>query len=86
MERDNYKFLATSYKDVVLEPLFESFKEHFYQQLMAINYAHTVMLAEQNIITVGEAKEIIQGLYEIDKEINLASLKYTGELRMYIFM
>ncbi len=52
MERDNYKFPATSYKDVVLEPLFESFKEHFYQQLMAINYAHTVMLAEQNIITL----------------------------------
>lgn len=85
MERDNYKFPATSYKDVVLEPLFESFKEHFYQQLMAINYAHTVMLAEQNIITVGEAKEIIQGLYEIDKEIDLTSLKYTGEFEDVYF-
>ena len=85
MERDNYKFPATSYKDVVLEPLFENFKEHFYQQLMAINYAHTVMLAEQNIITVGEAKEIVRGLYEIDKEIDLTSLKYTGEFEDVYF-
>jgi len=85
VERDNYKFPATSYKDVVLEPLFESFKEHFYQQLMAINYAHTVMLVEQNIITVGEAKEIIQGLYEIDKKIDITSLKYTGEFEDVYF-
>ena len=85
MERDNSRFPAASYKEMVLEPLFESFKEHFYQELMAINYAHTVMLAEQNIITVGEAKEIIQGLYEIDEEIDLISLKYTGEFEDVYF-
>lgn len=85
MERDNSRFPAASYKEVVLEPLFESFKEHFYQELMAINYAHTVMLAEQNIITVGEAKEIIQGLHEIDEEIDLISLKYTGEFEDVYF-
>jgi len=85
VERDNSRFPAASYKEVVLEPLFESFKEHFYQELMAINYAHTVMLAEQNIITVGEAKEIIQGLYEIDEEIDLISPKYTGEFEDVYF-
>lgn len=85
MEKDNCKFPATSYKEVVLEPLFENFKEYFYQQLMTINYAHTIMLAEQNIITVREAKEIIKGLFEIDKKIDLNSLKYTGEFEDVYF-
>ena len=45
------KFPAQSFKEAVLSPAFSEFKEHFYKELMKINYAHTLMLIEGDVIS-----------------------------------
>ncbi len=85
MRKDQTRFPAPAYKETVLGPLFEDFKKHFYHELMAINYAQAVMLKEENIITSGEAQDLIRGLREIEEEINLNQLKYTGEFEDVFF-
>ena len=46
---------------------------------MAINYAHAIMLMDQGILSDAEAKQIIAGLEEIERELDLDGLNYTGE-------
>ncbi len=81
----NQKFPAASYKKAVLEPIFADFKKHFYQELMQINYAHTIMLTEEKVIKQSEAEEIIRGLKEIQNNLNLEELAYTGEYEDLFF-
>ncbi|MCK9524376.1 MAG: argininosuccinate lyase [Limnochordia bacterium] len=85
MRNDHTHFPAQVYKESVLTPLFNDFKQHFYEELMDINYAHCVMLAEQKIISLEEAKRILAGLREIEATIDLASLEYTGEYEDIFF-
>lgn len=85
MEQDRTIFPASSYKESVLEPIFNDFKEHFFQEMMTLNYAHTIMLAEQFIITHNEAKMILSGLKDIEKNLDLDSLKYTGDFEDVFF-
>lgn len=85
LKKDMSRFPAQVYKESVLTPIFNSFKQHFYRELMDINYAHGVMLAEQGIISPEEARLIFQGLRAVDVDIDLASLEYTGEFEDIFF-
>jgi argininosuccinate lyase len=79
------KFPAESFKETVLAPVFSEFKEHFFNELMQINYAHTIMLIENEVIKKEDGINIIQGLKKIEAEINLDEISYTGEFEDLYF-
>ena len=85
MKQDKTVFPADSYRKTVIEPIFNIFKQHFYQEMMAINYAHAIMLNEAAIISRDEASALLRGLKKIEREINLAELKYSGEFEDLFF-
>ena len=85
MKKDNTIFPADRYRQTVLEPLFTDFKEHFYNEMMKINYAHAVMLYEERVINHQEVVSIISGLKEIEREIDLENMEYTGEFEDLFF-
>jgi argininosuccinate lyase len=83
---DNSKFPDATYRDTVLEPLFDAAKLHYAAPVRAINRAHLVMLAEEGILSRDVARKIAQALNEIDAEIDLTKLRYTGEYEDYFFL
>ena len=59
----NEKFPAQGYKDNVLLDCFADAKRYFLDHYLAVDRAHAVMLAEQNIITADEQ------LYRLVREL-----------------
>ncbi|MDG1437682.1 MAG: argininosuccinate lyase [Emcibacteraceae bacterium] len=82
---DNSTFPNETYKDTVLEPLFDASKTTFADYHFRVNLAHAVMLSEQGIITKSQASDILTSLIEIEKNLDMDSLKYTGEVEDYFF-
>ncbi|HJS30562.1 MAG TPA: argininosuccinate lyase, partial [Alphaproteobacteria bacterium] len=72
-------FPAAVYKETVLAPLFEGAKRHYWRHLLRINRASAVMLAQQELLTAGEAGAILGALDDIDRRTDIATLTYTGE-------
>ena len=68
-----------------MEPIFQAFKDNYYHEMMAINYAHAVILVEQGIITKPEGKKIVGALLEIESELVPECLEYTGEYEDLFF-
>ena len=68
---------SPDYVRIVLNENFEDAKSHFLAPLMAINYAHLVMLAEQGIVTRAEAAAIRRSLDAIDVEA-VRAIQYDG--------
>jgi len=65
------------YIQIVLNENFEDAKAQFLSPMMAINYAHLVMLAEQNIVTPQDAHAIRKALDSIDQDA-VRSVRYDG--------
>ena len=59
-------FPAPIYRDTVLVQIFEDAKRFFLEPLLAIQYAHTLMLAKQGIMTRPEAAECLHALDSLD--------------------
>lgn len=85
MTSDNSEFPAPAYKDTVLAPLFDATKTQFWAQLMRINQAHGVMLAEQGICSEVEIGRILSALSDITADIDPAQMVYTGEVEDLFF-
>ncbi len=83
---DKTTFPDPTYKNTVLAPLFEGAKEHFTGAVRAINLAHLVMLAETRILSAPDAAMIAAALHDIDKNIDIPALTYTGEHEDYFFL
>ena len=62
------KFPAQSYKENVLADCFEDAKRYFLEAYLDVDYAHAIMLAEQNIITSGELKSLLIALRSLNKD------------------
>ncbi|MEO5860475.1 MAG: argininosuccinate lyase [Pyrinomonadaceae bacterium] len=60
------KFPAQSYKDNVLADCFADSKEYFLDAYHQVDLAHAIMLAEQEIITAEELKQILGALVALD--------------------
>ena len=82
---DNTTFPDPAYKETVLAPLFEGAKAHFVEAVRAINQAHLVMLTETEIISNSDAASIAKALSQIDEDLDVRSLEYTGEFEDYFF-
>ncbi|OUS04108.1 argininosuccinate lyase [Rhodobacterales bacterium 52_120_T64] len=82
---DKTSFPDPAYKETVLAPLFEGAKAHFVEAVRAINQAHLVMLTETAIISKTDAESIANALTDIDENLDVSSLEYTGEYEDYFF-
>jgi argininosuccinate lyase len=83
---DNSTFPHPVYKDTVLAPLFEGAKAHHVDAFRMINQAHLVMLVDEGILTDETGQKIANALRAIDKEIDVSTLTYTGEVEDYFFL
>ncbi len=83
---DQSVFPDPTYRDTVLAPLFDGVKAHYAGHMASINRAHLVMLAETKILSAGEAHAIAGALQDIDADVNLDALNYTGEFEDYFFL
>jgi argininosuccinate lyase len=84
--QDNSVFPNSVYKDTVLAPLFEGAKANFVEPVQRINRAHLVMLAETGILNRDRAAEIANALVQIDRDLDIDSLTYTGEVEDFFFL
>jgi argininosuccinate lyase len=71
------KFPAQNYKENVLADCFEDAKKYFLQAYIDVDFAHVVMLAEQQIITDDELKELLKALRSLDLE-SIKRAEYDG--------
>lgn len=89
-EQDNQelldKFPHPDFSEAVLAPLFEGVKRHYVDPMNAINQAHLVMLLDTGILPANTCAAIAAALVEIDNDIDLDSLRYTGEHEDYFFL
>jgi len=63
------RFPAPAYTDTVLAPLFETVKRHHWRDLMRVERAHAVMLAECGLLTAPDAAAILTALDGIESDI-----------------
>ena len=76
---------APEYVTYVLNENFEDAKELLLSPLMAIHYAHLVMLAEQGIVPKASARAIRGALEAIDLEA-VRQVRYTAPMKISFFM
>ena len=70
-------FPAPVYAETVLAPNFEDAQRHFLDALIDIHFAHTRMLARQEIVTPQEASTLLAALHGLDLEA-IARARYDG--------
>jgi argininosuccinate lyase len=59
-------FPAPIYRDTVLAQIFTDAKKYFLEPLLAIQYAHTLMLGRQGIMTQREVAACLRALDGLD--------------------
>ncbi len=80
----NEKFPAQIYKETVLADCFEDAKKYFLQAYLEVDYAHAMMLAEQEIITQDELKELLKTLRGLDLN-SIRRAEYDGSFEDLFF-
>ncbi|MEM7717674.1 MAG: argininosuccinate lyase [Pseudomonadota bacterium] len=83
---DTTSFPDPTYRETVLAPLFEGVKTHYAQHMGAINRAHLVMLADTGILSASDAAAIAAALRDIENDVDIPNLVYTGEYEDYFFL
>jgi len=84
MQSDPSRFPAAVYAETVLEPNFRDTQRLFRDALLELHYAHTLMLAKQDIISIGTARRCIEALDRLDRA-SLAAAVYDGETEDLFF-
>lgn len=65
-QMDGRNFPGKTFQECVLAPIFDTQKNYYAGPFIEISKAHAVMLYEQKIITLQEAKDILAGLRQIE--------------------
>jgi argininosuccinate lyase len=79
------EFPARIYRDTVLAHIFDDAKRFFLEPLLAIQYAHTLMLAKQGMMTAEEAAKCLRALDELDLDA-LRNATYDGSFEDLFFL
>ncbi|MEP4766343.1 MAG: argininosuccinate lyase [Roseibium sp.] len=82
---DTSQFPDPVYKDTVLSSLFDGVKKHYAAHMATINKAHLVMLGETGILQPEQVSSLAAALVEIDTDVDVSKLEYTGEYEDYFF-
>jgi argininosuccinate lyase len=83
-EPDNSRFPASVYAETVLSINFRDAQRLFLDALIEIQYAHTLMLARQGIISVQIARKCVLGLDSLNRA-ELANVPYDGKTEDLFF-
>src|ERR1700722_2740573 len=83
--RKGSKFPAPIYRDTVLAQVFEDAKRRFLEPLLAIHYAHTLMLGRQGIMERHEVAACLRALDGLDLE-KIRAAKYDGSFEDLFFL
>src|SRR5215469_14656204 len=78
------KFPAPIYRDTVLAPVFADAKRYFLSPLIEIEYAHTLMLARQGIMSEAEAALCIRALDGLNLD-EVRAAQYDGTFEDLFF-
>src|ERR1700712_2001858 len=79
-------FPAPIYRDTVLAQIFADAKVYFLQPLLAIQYAHTIMLGQQGIMTPDEVRACVRALDGLDLA-KIRNATYDGTFEdLFFFM
>jgi argininosuccinate lyase len=78
-------FPAPIYRDTVLAQIFNDARRYFLGPLLAIQYAHTLMLAKQGILTGPEAARCLRALDALDLDA-IRSASYDGTFEDLFFL
>ena len=81
---DQSRFPAAVYADTVLAINFRDAQRRFLDSFIEIQYAHTLMLARQGIISEATARNCVRGLNALDRT-ELASVPYDGQTEDLFF-
>ena len=84
--KDISTFPDPTYRDTVLAPLFDGVKTHFASSMAQINRAHLVMLSDTAILSTHDVQALAQALTEIEADLDISTLTYTGEYEDYFFV
>lgn len=84
-QMDGTHFPGKTFQDCVLAPIFDTQKKYYAKPFIQISKAHAIMLLEQNIITLHEAKEILSGLKKIDL-MDMSDRQYNPSYEDMFFM
>lgn len=68
VKREGKKFPSKTYQELVLEPAYNQAKINILPPMLKIHYAHLIMLVEEDLVELEEAKKIITALNQIDIE------------------
>ncbi|WP_050613431.1 argininosuccinate lyase [Bacillus testis] len=68
-EFDGVAFPSNSYVKMVLEPAYNEAKRHFVDHMLHIDYAHLIMLVEENLMKKEDAVKIVRALGTIKKDV-----------------
>jgi argininosuccinate lyase len=77
-------FPTPAYSANVLTDVFEDAKRLFLDFMLEVDYAHALMLAEQGIITTGEAHALFAALDGLDRD-SIRSINYDGSCEDLFF-
>jgi argininosuccinate lyase len=79
-------FPSPTYRRTVLEPIFRDALHYFLDPLVAIQYAHTLMLGRQQILKADEVVQCLQALGDLDLD-ELRNATYDGSCEdLFFFM
>ena len=78
------KFPAQAYKDNVLADCFADAKKYFLDHYLAVDRAHTLMLAEQDIISNDEQRDILCAINSLDLD-TIRNAEYDGSVEDLFF-
>jgi argininosuccinate lyase len=77
-------FPAPTYRDTVLAQVFADAKRYFLNPLLEIEYAHTLMLARQHIMSEAEAAQCVRALDALDRN-EIRAAEYDGSFEDLFF-
>lgn len=78
-------FPAAIYRDTVLVQVFDDAKRFFLEPLLAIQYAHTLMLAQQGLLAQEEAARCLRALDALDLAA-IRAAQYDGSFEDLFFL
>jgi argininosuccinate lyase len=84
LKEEGHAFPGRTYREVVLEPAYNEAKSYLLTPMMQINKAHLIMLAEQGLMSIDEAKTIGKALKNLDLQ-SIRTSHYSGKVEDLFF-
>lgn len=82
---DGTAFPGKTFADAVLEPVFNTQRDHYYHAFLWISEAHALMLHEQGILSLAEAQGLLKGLAGVGA-VDFSGARYNPAYEDMFFM